>query len=81
MSNSNMDKKLSKLHVLLADDLTNKIKSGEAKAGDLNVARQFLKDNDITALPVGNNTLQTLLEAMPFDSVDVDKPGNKRKLN
>lgn len=62
-----IDKKLSDLHVLLADDLTQKIKSGEAKAGDLNVARQFLKDNDITALPTNNNTLQNLLDSMPFE--------------
>jgi len=62
-----IDKKLSDLHVLLADDLTKKIKSGEAKAGDLNVARQFLKDNDITALPTNNNSLQNLLDSMPFE--------------
>ena len=34
---------LEKLHLLLAKELTDKITSGEAKAGDLNVARQFLK--------------------------------------
>tara|TARA_B100002052_G_C15501016_1_gene427166 strand:- start:275 stop:493 length:219 start_codon:yes stop_codon:yes gene_type:complete len=62
-----INKKLSELHTLLADDLTEKIKSGEAKAGDLNVARQFLKDNEITALPTNNNSLQNLLDAMPFD--------------
>ena len=66
-----INKKLSDLHVLLADDLTKKIKSGEAKAGDLNVARQFLKDNDITALPTNNNSLQNLLDAMPFEEKDV----------
>tara|TARA_B100000519_G_C14192190_1_gene413677 strand:+ start:441 stop:659 length:219 start_codon:yes stop_codon:yes gene_type:complete len=65
-----INKKLSDLHVLLADDLTKKIKSGEAKAGDLNVARQFLKDNDITALPTNNNSLQNLLDAMPFEEKD-----------
>jgi len=70
-----IDQKLSKLHILLADDLTKKIKSGEAKAGDLNVARQFLKDNEVTALPTGNNTLQTLLDAMPFDDVTNNTKG------
>ena len=43
-----MDKSLevlNTLHLCLAKELLGKIKSGEAKAGDLNVARQFLKDN------------------------------------
>ena len=43
---------LEKLHLLLAKELTDKITSGEAKAGDLNVARQFLKDNGVECLPV-----------------------------
>ena len=40
-------KVLETLHECLAKELLGKIKSGEAKAGDLNVARQFLKDNGI----------------------------------
>ena len=28
----------------------------------------FLKDNDITALPVNDNALQQLMESMPFPS-------------
>lgn len=66
-----IDKKLSDLHVLLADTLTERIQSGEAKPGDLNVARQFLKDNDITALPTNNNSLETLIRAMPFEEKDI----------
>ena len=50
-----MDKSLEILHTLhlcLAKELLGKIKSGEAKAGDLNVARQFLKDNGVECIPV-----------------------------
>ena len=46
MTNKDL-KKLEDLHSTLTDVLIEKVKSGEAKAGDLNVARQFLKDNGI----------------------------------
>ena len=41
------------------------IKSGEAKAGDLNVARQFLKDNGIECIPVENNPMEELVNNLP----------------
>ena len=50
-----MDKNLKILktiHYELAKHILDLIKSGEAKAGDLNVARQFLKDNGIECIPV-----------------------------
>ena len=56
---------LESLHTLLAKELTEKIKSGEAKAGDLNVARQFLKDNGIECIPVEKNPMQELMENLP----------------
>ena len=49
-----MDKNLKLLkdiHYELAKHILDLIKSGEAKAGDLNVARQFLKDNGIECIP------------------------------
>ena len=48
-----------------AKELLGKIKSGEAKAGDLNVARQFLKDNGVECLPVEKNPMQELMENLP----------------
>ena len=56
---------LEKLHLLLAKELTDKITSGEAKAGDLNVARQFLKDNGIECIPVENNPMEELMNNLP----------------
>ena len=47
--------------------LLERIRDPEVKASDLNVARQFLKDNDITALPADNNALAQLLEELPFN--------------
>ena len=49
----------------LAKELLGKIQSGEAKAGDLNVARQFLKDNGVECLPVEKNPMQELMENLP----------------
>ena len=60
--------KLSTLYEAVADELLAKIQSGEAKPADLAVAVRFLKDNDITAIPVNDNALQQLMESMPFPS-------------
>jgi hypothetical protein len=41
---------LAKLHTVLAEQLLERVTDPEAKSADLNVARQFLKDNGIEAL-------------------------------
>ena len=46
---SHLLKIMKTMHYELAKFLVDKIKSGDAKAGDLNVARQFLKDNNAQA--------------------------------
>ena len=61
-----MTKKLTELHNLLAEKLLDKVKDPDCKSADLNVARQFLKDNNIDAVPVDNSPLQQLLEELPF---------------
>ena len=60
--------KLNNLYEAVADELLAKIQSGEAKPADLAVAVRFLKDNDITAIPINDNALQQLMESMPFPS-------------
>ena len=72
--------KLSTLYEAVADELLAKIQSGEAKPADLAVAVRFLKDNDITALPVNDNALQQLMESMPFPS-DKDIAKGKTSFN
>ena len=62
------NKKLNDLYDAVADELLAKIQSGEAKPADLAVAVKFLKDNDITALPVNDNALHQQMESMPFPS-------------
>ena len=64
---------LEKLHLLLAKELLGKIQSGEAKAGDLNVARQFLKDNGVECIPIESNSMQELMENLPdLDAVPLN---------
>ena len=63
-----IDKNLKDLHGVLAEQLLKRVKDPEAKASDLNVARQFLKDNGIEALPVDNSPLKALVDELPFDN-------------
>ena len=61
------DTKLRELHGILAQKLLEKVKDPECKSSDLNVARQFLRDNGIDAVPTDNSPLQKLIDEMPFD--------------
>jgi hypothetical protein len=55
------------LHTQLARILLDRIQTGEATAADLNVARQFLKDNGVRVAGEGkSDTFDSLAEALPF---------------
>ena len=61
------------LHKTLAENLLLRIQDPEAKSADLNVARQFLKDNGIDALPVEGSPLSDLVRTLPdFSDADFD---------
>ena len=64
MTNKDL-KKLESLHSVLTSVLLDRVKSPAAKAGDLNVARQFLKDNGIECIPVENNPMEELMNNLP----------------
>ena len=73
-----IDKNLKELHGVLAEQLLKRVKDPEAKASDLNVARQFLKDNGIEAIPVDNSPLKSLVDELPFDTEEsIVLHGNK----
>ena len=61
-----LSKTLDTFHTELAQKLLDKVRSCEAKASDLNVARQFLKDNGIEGLPIDNSPLKELVDELPF---------------
>lgn len=56
---------LSSLHGAMADAMKKKLDSGEATASDLNVIRQFLKDNGINADGEKSEQLQGLVDELP----------------
>ena len=58
--------KLIELHSILAEQLLQKVREDDVKASDLNVARQFLKDNGIDGLPANDNPLGELINELPF---------------
>jgi hypothetical protein len=62
------EERLANLFDLVCTDLTGRINSGEATSADLNIARQMLKDNGITAAPAKLSPLETLTNALPFPS-------------
>lgn len=62
------EQKLGSLFDLVCDELTDRIGSGDATPTDLNVARQLLKDNNITAHPAAASPLEQLSNALPFPS-------------
>ena len=65
MGNDKKLELLQNLHTVLIENLLDKVKSGEAKAGDLNVARLLLKDNGIECIPTANNPMEDLMSNLP----------------
>lgn len=61
------EKILGDIHTALSEELLNRIRSGEATPTDLNVARQMLKDNNITITPASGNPLLNIAEELPYE--------------
>lgn len=64
---SNLTDVAHKLHEKLVEALLARLESGEATPADLNVARQFLKDNGVDYLLTKQDTpMHKLAESLPF---------------
>lgn len=62
---------LGLLHNAVADDLLQKVQSGEATAQELSAAIKFLKDNGIEAVAPDDSPLAKLADSLPeFKSED-----------
>jgi hypothetical protein len=61
---------LNLLHGIVAKKLLEKIRSGKATAADLNVARAFLKDNNIEQAHVPGTPMADLARDLPFAGAD-----------
>ena len=64
-----MDKEkiLTDLHNAVAQELLDRVMSGEAPSADLNVARGFLKDNGIDAGLDQSEPMANLAKSLPFN--------------
>lgn len=65
-----MSDKLATLHDMLCDELLKRLRDGEGdgepiKPATLNVIRQFLRDNNVDALPAEGSHLGDLLAELP----------------
>lgn len=59
------------LHAAVANELLDRVKSGEATASELSVAVKFLKDNNANLdVVTAESPLGNLLESLPFDVTD-----------
>ena len=56
---------LGEAHDLLAHWCVDKLREGDVGTADLNVIRQFLKDNQISAQPVEGTAFGELAKALP----------------
>jgi hypothetical protein len=56
----------TKIHEALAQALLDKVRDGSATAADLNVARQYLKDNNVSSTVEASPTMNNLVRDLPF---------------
>jgi hypothetical protein len=61
-----VDSLLQELHIASIELLLERVKSGEATASELSVARQLLKDNNIEQSPHEGSPMTQLAVVMPF---------------
>ena len=81
MSKANNDE-LSLLHSKLAEVLKNQLEDPEVTPAFLNVARQFLKDNNIDSVAEAGNPMDLLKEAeLPFQENVQQIPQKRAKAN
>lgn len=63
----NKEKQLEELHSELTQKLLEKIRDPKVSASELNVCRQFLKDNGVESIAVDNSPLRSLVDELPFE--------------
>jgi len=69
MAAHDINEQLADLHMGLALLLQQKMKGGTITTGELNILRQFLKDNQISAQPIEGTPFGDLVASVP----DLDK--------
>lgn len=72
-SNDSLNELHGTLARVLMEEISKKDDDGKGRAAILNVARQFLKDNGIEALPSSSKPLRELAEVLPFPEPGEDE--------
>lgn len=67
MSNKATEALLAELHGAMARQMKQKLESGDLTAADLNVIRQFLKDNGINSDGESDPNMKSLADDLPDD--------------
>ena len=78
MAQKDTQELLADLHAGLAVHLKDRLEEGIITTGELNILRQFLKDNQISAQPVEGTPFGDLVSSLPdLDKVVAMKPRNR----
>lgn len=73
--NAEMTRVLEELQLETIQQLLDRVRSGEATAAELGVARNLLRDNNMQVKPTGNSPLEKLGSELPaFDEDDPNVP-------
>jgi hypothetical protein len=72
---------LETLHSQVAQELLQRITSGEASSADMSNAIKFLKDNGIEGLAVQDSPLGDLVNVLPFPSKSELKKVSSEPMN
>jgi hypothetical protein len=66
MKTDQLQEVLDKLHSTIAQDLLDRIITGEATAAELTIAVKFLKDNNVTVDLEDSEPVMNLVKTLPF---------------
>ena len=72
---------LENLHSQVANELSDRIASGEASSADMSNAIKFLRDNGIEGLAVQDSPLGHLVNVLPFPNKEKLKKASSSPLN
>ena len=70
-----MQEPINALYDALCLQLKERLLSGECTAQDMEVARKFLLDNNITSIAVRGSPIANVVESFPFQDADDDNNG------
>lgn len=69
----NVQELLQELHTLTVKELLQIIRSGEVSSAELRVIKDFLKDNNIEALPTPQKDMKDIHDNLPFQLSEYDR--------